>query len=49
MEVDKFVLSNFSSTETLLIKDRFDLLEEGLSTWAAGDVNRTLSILNSLK
>ncbi|NNK93143.1 MAG: aminoacyl-tRNA hydrolase [Desulfobacterales bacterium] len=49
MEVDKFVLSDFSSTETLLIKDRFDLLEEGIGSWVVGDVNRTLSILNSLK
>ena len=49
MEVDKFVLSNFSKTENLLIKDRFELLEEGISSWAAGDVDRTLSILNRLK
>jgi len=49
MEVDKFVLSTFSSSENVLIEDRFDLLEEGISSWAEGDLNRTLSLLNSLK
>lgn len=49
MEVDTFVLSAFSSNEAALLEDRFALLEEGISSWVAGDLSRTLSFLNSLK
>ena len=49
MEVDTFVLSALSSSEYSLLEQRFGLLEEGISSWVAGDLSRTLSLLNSLK
>ena len=49
MEVDTFVLSAFSSSEYSLLEQRFELLEEGINSWVAGDLSRTLSLLNSLK
>ena len=49
MPVDKFVLSDFSSDERVIMQERFSLIEEGIAFLAEGDIPRAKNLLNSIK
>lgn len=49
MPVDRFVLSEFTSAEKMLMHARFAEIETGLRDLIAGDVSRAKGWLNSLK
>lgn len=49
MEVDRYVLANFSDGELLEVRSRFDEMVPGLHHFLAGDPTRAMTHLNAIK
>lgn len=49
MPVEKYVLSDFSEQERILVSDRYTCLEDGVKLLVHGDPKRAMTVLNCLK
>lgn len=49
MPVDRFVLSDFSPDEFVIVQERFPVIEEGIALLAEGDMARAKNVLNCIK
>lgn len=49
MDVDKYVLADFSAGELAEIRQRFQEIEEGLRSFLSGDVAQAMTSLNAIK